>query len=198
MTKPAIQSHGLESFLQSARGNGATDSTVDVQIQSGRIQLNLRGDADDERFATAVKNGLGQALPTSPNSATFGAHRVYWLGPNEWLIITESNSLADDLQKSLGEVSSALNDVSGGQVILRVVGPQVRDILARGCTLDFHPQVFTGGMCAQSGLAKASVLIGLVNSDDVFDIVVRRSFADYLVRWLQHTGKEFGVTFSVE
>ena len=196
MTEPDIQTHGLESFLQCAPSNGTTGAAVHVQIQSGLVQLNLRGDANDEHFATAVENVLGQALPTKPNMGTFGAHRVYWLGPNEWLILTHSQSLAGDLQKSLVKISSALNDISVGQIVLRIVGKHVRDVLARGCTLDFHPQVFTAGMCAQSGLAKASALIALVNAPDTFDVIVRRSFSDYLVRWLRHTGEEFGVTFS--
>jgi sarcosine oxidase subunit gamma len=196
MTEPDIQSHGLESLLQSAPGNGAADSAVHVQIQSGLVQLNLRGDADDEHFVAAVEAALGQTLPTSPNTATFDKHRVYWLGPNEWLILADSQSLAGELQESLVEISGALNDISGGQIVLRIAGTHVRDVLARGCTLDFHPQVFTAGMCAQSGLAKASVLIALVNAADTFDVIVRRSFSDYLVRWLQHTGEEFGVTLS--
>jgi sarcosine oxidase subunit gamma len=58
--------------------------------------------------------------------------------------------------------------------------------LAKGCTLDFHPRVFRPGTCAQSGLAKANVLIRLGDDPDSFDVVVRRSFADYLLRWLRH------------
>ena len=196
MTETDSQTHGLEIFLQNAPGKTLPDAGVNVQIQSGLVQLNLRGDANDGHFATAVENTLGQALPADPNTGTFGEHRLYWLGPDEWLILTGSKSLAGDLQAALGETSCALNDISGGQVVLRIVGDHIRDVLARGCTLDLHPQVFSAGMCAQCGLAKASVLIAADSRADTFDVVVRRSFADYLLRWLQHTGEEFGVTFS--
>ena len=85
----------------------------------------------------------------------------------------------------------AINDVSGGQLALQISGGAARDVFAKGCTLDFHPRVFMSGMCAQSGLGKASVLFTLPNSDDEFYVVVRRSFADYLLRWLHDAATGF-------
>ena len=69
-------------------------------------------------------------------------------------------------------------------------------LLAKGCTLDFHPRVFSAGQCAQSGLAKTSVLIAMVDDRPTFDVIVRRSFAEYLALWLQHSGAEFGIQFT--
>ena len=80
---------------------------------------------------------------------------------------------------------------------MRINGPRVRDVLAKGCTLDFHPAEFEVGACAQSGLAKANILIGLIDEKPVFEIVVRRSFAEYLVLWLEHAATEYNVEFSV-
>jgi len=189
MTDSDRRQHGLEPFLHDASQG---DASVHIRIQSGLDHINLRGNAEDQRFTEDVEKVLGQKLPVTPNTATVGAHRIYWLGPNEWLILSEVQALAEALQKSLSRTHAAVNDLSGGQIALRLAGPDVRDVLAKGCTLDFHPQVFMTGMCAQSGLARASVLIGLPDEQDVFDIVVRRSFSDYLVRWLQHAAAEFG------
>lgn len=196
MTETEARRHGLERFLHYTPQDDATDASVDIQIQSGLGHLNLRGSVQDQRFVRAVEDVLGQKLPTMANTSIIDAHRVYWLGPDEWLILTGEQTLAQELQKYLAGLHAAVNDLSGGQIALRVAGPHFRDILAKGCTLDFHPRVFTNGMCAQSGLAKASVLIGLLDEPDVFDIVVRRSFSDYLIRWLQHAAAEFGTTFS--
>ena len=80
---------------------------------------------------------------------------------------------------------------------MRIKGRGVRDVLAKGCTLDLHPAEFAAGACAQSGLAKANILIGLIEEKPVFEIVVRRSFAEYLARWLQHAATEHNVEFSV-
>ena len=91
---------------------------------------------------------------------------------------------------------AAVNDVRGGTIALTLGGPHVRDVLARGCTLDLHPAVFREGNCAQTGLARASVLIACIDDAGAFEIVVRRSFADYLCRWLAHVGRNHGVSFA--
>lgn len=57
----------------------------------------------------------------------------------------------------------------------------MRDVLARGCPLDLHPRVFKPGQCAQSHYFKTSIVL-VPTGDDAFEIVLRRSFADYFVR----------------
>ncbi len=193
MTSPDLQRHGLESFVQNAPDD---DASVNIQVQSGLVHVNLRGDSNDECFLTTTADVLGQALPTEPNTTTIDTHRAYWLGPDEWLILTESQSLIGELKVSLDGLSAAVNDISGGQLVFRLTGSHVRDVLARGCTIDLHPQVFTAGSCAQSGLAKANVMIGMPDLPDAFDVIVRRSYSDYLARWLRHTAAAYGVTFS--
>jgi len=195
MTNSGIQRHGLESFLHAVQNDGA-NASVDIQIQPGLVHLNLRGNSEDAEFLAGAEKALGQPLPVKPNTTTFNEHRAYWLGPDEWLLISGSTTLAAELQQSMAGTSATINDVSGGQLLLHLSGAAVRDVLARGCTLDLHPGTFFVGMCAQSGLAKTSVLIGMTEPSGSFDIVVRRSFSDYLARWLHHTAASFGVTFS--
>ena len=69
---------------------------------------------------------------------------------------------------------------------------QTEQVLAKGCTLDLHAAYFPPGHCAQSDLAKANVLLRRDNAKR-FEIIVRRSFADYLLAWLEHAGKDVGV-----
>ena len=89
--------------------------------------------------------------------------------------------------KTAGQCYS-LVDVTGGQVLLRLGGSHVREVLAKGCTLDLHPRAFKAGQCAQTTLAKTSMLIALIDDAPTFDIIVRRSFAEYAALWLQHSG----------
>ena len=174
------------------------DSAVQVQILSDLGHINLRGNPQDGGFGHAAESALGQALPVDPNTMTAGAHRIFWLGPDEWLIATENDgaaALLERLNNALSGVHAAVNDVSGGTVAMRVSGAGVRDLLAKGCTLDFHPSVFSVGSCAQSGLAKAGVLLGLTHDTPTFELVVRSSFADYVIRWLHHAGSDCGIEF---
>lgn len=194
--------HGLEHFLKAAPDGSSAGETVHIEILSQLGHLIVRGDSQDLRFLEAARGVLGQELPVTPNTATVSQHRVYWLGPDEWLILgsaSDTQMLGEKLKDAFSGINAAVNNVSGGQLVLRVTGHNVVEVLAKGCTLDFHQQTFTAGMCAQSGLAKANVLIGLVDRDELrstFDIVVRRSFADYLLRWLEHAAEEFGVRIS--
>ncbi len=153
-----------------------------------RAHINLRGDPGDPRFLDAAAAALGQALPTAANTFLGNDLRVYWLGPDEWLI-SAAPDLAEPLVKALeaglAGLHVAINDLSGGQVCIRLSGAGAAERLAAGCTLDLHPAVFAVGQCAQSGLAKAIVLIASIDPAPVYEIIVRRSFSEYLLRWLR-------------
>ena len=176
-----------------------SDRALSALVVSGLGYINLRGNANDEAFRKAVEAALGQPLPAAANTSSVGAHRVCWLGPDEWLVAASHETVVttlDTLGPSLGKVTCAVNDLSGGYVTVRLTGTEVRHLLAKGCTLDLHPDVFKPGDCAQSGLGKASVLIDCVDDAPTIEVVVRRSFADYLVNWLQHAGRDHGIEFS--
>jgi sarcosine oxidase subunit gamma len=162
--------------------------------------INLRGDTCNASFLTAVATVLDQELPVKSNAMSIAKHRIYWLGPDEWLIVTPKKECAGilaRLHEALANLSTALNDVSGGYVLLRLSGKNTREVLAKGCTLDFHPDVFPIEQCAQSGLAKATVLIGHIDDDPSYEVIVRRSFSEYLCLWLQSVGAEHGTGFSI-
>ena len=149
--------------------------------------VNLRGDVGNVRFVDGVKDALGQALPFDANTLSQGDYRVYWLGPDEWQIVTDPakvSGLLQNLEDAVGDQHVAVNDLSGGQVALHLTGADVPALLTKGCTLDLHPSVFSDGDCAQCGLAKANVLIGYIDAAPVYEIIVRRSFSEYLLRWL--------------
>ena len=162
-------------------------------IEVSRVDLghiNLRGNAEDSRFVDGAATVLGQSLPLTANKLTQSEHRIYWLGPDEWQIVTEPDRVADlarELEDALRDQHVAINDLSGGQISLHLVGTDVPALLARGCTLDLHPSVFGVGDCAQSGLAKAGVLLGCIGEVPVYEIIVRRSYSEYLLSWLRQS-----------
>lgn len=157
--------------------------------------INIRGDANDAKFVSAVSELLGQGLPLKPNTTTRGEHCVFWLGPDEWLVSTEQVNRADlvkNLEAALSKLHAAVNDVSGGNVSYRLKGADIGDVLAQGCTLDLD--AFTVGECAQTGLAKAAVLMSR-EAEYEYAIIVRRSFADYLRKWLDHAAQGRRIVF---
>ena len=217
MPEPLQRRHVLEPFLAGVQNGTPAGSGVAMQVLPFHGYLNLRGDPNADGFSGAVHDALGQPLPVAANTFTEGGCRVFWLGPDEWLVMTEPGGealLMARLSGALAGQVSALTDLTGGQICIRLGGRNARDVLAKGCTLDFHPRVFRPGHCAQTVLGKASMLIALsravpdsavsgdvgarrdAGSEDdggVFDLVVRRTFAEYAAKWLHRGAAEFGV-----
>lgn len=197
MSENGERRHGLEPFLRAAPAAAGAGMSIVVRSDAGCV--NLRGNPADRAFVDAVAGVLGQDLPLPANTLTSGDRRVYWLGPDEWLVVTDAADAAGTaalLGDALSDLHAAVNDISGGNVVLQLAGDGARDVLAKGCTLDLHPDVFPVSACAQTGLAKASVLLGLVDETSAWEIVVRRSFSDYLCRWLAHSARSHGLRFS--
>ncbi len=164
------------------------------------VHLNLRGDSSSSGFSEAVTAVTGIALPEHPNTCVSSEHcRVAWLGPDEWLLIgTDEDFGAAPLDDRLASMHHALTDLSGGQTILRVGGKNWRDVLSSACPFDLHPRVFGEGACTQTVIAHTNVLLMPVTDSrrgEALDVVVRRSFADHLARWLMDAAAEGGFEF---
>ena len=169
--------------------------------RTGLGKIDLRGDPGDRAFMAAVGRCLDMLLPTEAcSSASQGPVTALWLGPDQWLVTcpaTDTVFFISTLREALADAHHALTDVGDGRVALRLAGPSARDVLEKGCPLDLHPRAFPAGRCAQSLLAKASVLIHYVEDDPQagpsFDVHVARSFSHYLFAWLEDAGREYGV-----
>jgi len=191
----------LESpLVRFGLGSGSAAAEPDAGVvATGRAFLghfNLRGDPHDARFMVGSREALGAELPIAPNTAIEAqGNVVYWLGPNEWLVVTPHESAAvveAALRTALTGMRFALTDVSGGQTVVILRGRAVRDVLAKGCPLDLDPRVFRVGACAQSHLDKVPILLRPLDPGHAFEIVVRRSFADYFWLWLEDAAAEYG------
>lgn len=191
---------GLESRARSGRG----EAGVGLAEAPYRGIVNLRGDVGDGAFTAAFESAFGFALPEVPNTvAGEGDVTAFWLGPDEWWVTVPGPDplagpeLAERLRKTFGELFVAVTDVSESRTCLRVSGPKAAAVLQKGCPLDFHPRVFAPGTCAQSHMAKATVLFHrLPEAGDegaVFELYVLRSFAEYLWTWIEDAAGEFGV-----
>ena len=159
--------------------------------------VNLRGDPAEQRFLEAVEGVLGVGLPLEPNTVSVAREMAaLWLGPDEWLVVTppdQETGLAQALADPLREMFASGTDVTGGQTLVNLGGPRVRDLLAKGCSLDLHPRVFVPGRCAQTMLAKATVVIWRPDGTPSYNVIVRRTYADYLARWLEDAAQEYGL-----
>lgn len=150
--------------------------------------------------AVAVAEHLGVALPTAPSTYVESeTATAVWLGPDEWLI-TSPCPTPEELETGLREAVSGAGaeldgvvvDVSAQRTTLRLRGEHVRDLLAGGCSVDLHPRVFGRGAAVQTLLGQAGVvLMALDDAGTHYQVVVRSSFAGYLVSWLLDAATEY-------
>ena len=112
-------------------------------------QLNLRGDIASPAFVDAVTGVLGGPLPVKPNTvADHGEVRVFWLGPDEWLIVGPPGSqgrIAQELCDALEGEHRSIIDVTANRVALELSGRGRFDLLAKGCSIDLHPRRWSSG-----------------------------------------------------
>jgi len=156
--------------------------------------VNLRGAMSDAKFARAVTSVTDVAPPTRPCTCVTSLFvSVLWLGPDDWLVISETQSgdeIAARLRQALRAVPSAVTEVGDGRVVYALSGVAARTVLAKGCAIDFHPRVSPVDRCVQTLLAKASVLIH-ARAVDRFDVHVARSYADYAWAWFENATAEY-------
>ncbi len=189
-----LAAHKLEALAADATLSGSTSVTFYERAFLGHI--NLRGDPRCSRFTSAAKRALSCALPLDANTYTEGEDiRACWLGPDEWLILCDGEherARAEALRDALQGELAAVTEVGSGQTVVGVSGARARDVVAKGCPLDLHPRVFGPGRCAQSYLARAGMTILQITAAPAFELIVRRSFADYVWRWLTDAAAEYG------
>ena len=173
---------------------GAVGLVFHVMEHLGK--LNIRGNRSLE---TAIKAATGCNFPPAANHfETAGERHVVWLGPDEYLLLCESGkekALHDTLTSTIKTSHFAITDVSDALCTLLLSGAAVRDVLAKGCSLNLLPTKFGAGKCAQTLLAHAGITL-MALSDDAFILICRNSFAPYVHDWLVDAALEYGCQFT--
>lgn len=159
--------------------------------------LVLRGNAGDEAFRAGVERALGLALPLEMGPLSLDEARgvsIQWMSPDEWLAIVPAGQEFAAEAALRGQLTGhyAVMNVSGGQTLLELSGPCVRELLMKCTPYDVHPRHFPVGKGVTSVFAKSPAVIRRVG-EARWELVIRRSFADYLYSWILDAAEEFGV-----
>lgn len=198
MFDPARQESPLNERLPAdAPASAPADAGVTLREPARYGYVNVRGNPNDATFLDAIEGEFGCRPPLEPNTVVAGdAAAAMWLGPDEWYLRTAPEAVAETvvaLERALAGQHVAINNVGSGLATLELAGPHARDVLEKGCTLDLHPRMFGPGQCAQTLLAKATVLLR-PSAAQAYEIVVRRSLADYMFAWIADAADEFGMS----
>ena len=166
--------------------------SIDLREITDRGMIDLRGSASDKKFMAAVKKVLGLDLPKTPRSSvSWGDVKVLWLSIDQWLILcsrAKANELTAALVAELGSIHSLAVNVSDMRAVLRLEGEGVREVLLKGSSLDLLSDDYGPGTVRRMRFAEIAALLHVVEND-VFDVYVFRSYADYAWEFLLATAR---------
>ena len=181
--------------LSKLAGRGPATAGVTLRERALLGHLVIRGDAHDEGFTGAVQSVVGLEVPGPLAITQKGESSLQWLGPDEWLLVVPGGSefaTEQSLRQALGERHVAIVNVGGGQTLVELKGPKVREVLMKSTSYDVHPSNFPVGKAVGTVFAKSQLMIRHT-AEDTWELVVRRSFADYVWLWLQDASAEYGL-----
>ncbi|MCZ2722576.1 sarcosine oxidase subunit gamma [Marinomonas sp. 15G1-11] len=181
--------------LDSLAQQGPKTGGVHLREHKLLCHLTLRCNQGDEAQKAAVERVLGLALPLSPlTSVEKGDYSIRWLSPDEWLILAPGLEAFDIETKFRTEMPGhySLVNSSGGSTVLELSGENAIDVLKRSVSVDLHASVFPIGKVVSTTFAKSTAILRR-KGDHTFELIIRRSFADYIWLWLQDTSREFGL-----
>lgn len=173
--------------------NGAGPGvTLTRRLGFSAVQLDARSGRADA-VARAVAAALGVTLPGPGRAAPGTEVRALWLGPDRWLLLAADGSgLEARLRAAAEPAGGVVVDQGHGRAIVRIEGPRVRDVLAKGTGIDLHPRGFAEDAVAQTGLFHLSVTIDRRRGTGCFDVHTMRGFAQSLHESLCEAAGEYG------
>lgn len=176
-------------------GKGRAGAGIRLREKKLRGHLTIRGDAHDPVFARGIEEALGLQLPVALTMVASGETSLQWMGPDEWLLIVpqgEEFRTEQRLREALAGLHIQVVNVSGGQTLVELSGEKVRELLMKSTPYDVHPSNFPVGKAVGTHFAKSQLVIRHT-AENVWELVVRRSFADYIWLWLQDASAEYGL-----
>ncbi len=190
MSEPVLQSP-LRAFGLSAQARSA-DESCGVWANEVPLQgyISLRGHPADIAFQDGAASALGTRLPAKPCTFTRGAVKALWLAPDEWMIVCPRArlvSLLRGLGQALEGVRSQVVDNSGGYTEIMVQGRNAPDVISHASVYDLHR--LGEGRVVGTTFGKSAVY--MYRERDRVCLLVRRSFADYVWRFLVRAAEPY-------
>jgi heterotetrameric sarcosine oxidase gamma subunit len=141
----------------------------------------------------AVNTAFGIVLPDGPRRVSRGYVTFAGVGPDQWIASAggaDAAGFAARVRARIGPFA-AVSDQSDARLVLRLSGPRVRDVLAKGVPIDLHPKAFTPGDVACTVVGYINTQIDMLD-DATYQLAAPRSMAGSFWSWLTASAAEFG------
>jgi heterotetrameric sarcosine oxidase gamma subunit len=145
-------------------------------------------------LVSAVDTAFGVALPAGPRRASAGGITFAGTGRDQWMASAEGPAAAGFAAKLRARIGpfAAVTDQSDARLVLRLSGPRLRDVLAKGVPVDLHPRAFKPGDVATTLAAYVGVQIDMLDDAPTYQLATPRSSAASFWSWLAASAAEFG------
>ena len=166
-------------------------NNLSIKVISPIMKLNIRGKTRE--FFTSVGKNLDMILPIEANTSSSSDKLTsIWLGPDEWMIIsnntvekdTNKYEIEEILFKSISKANlGAVIDVSDQFMMLTLNGKNIYELFSSGSPFDFNEFRKKKGSTTQTLLNNIDVIIHH-KSEETVNLFVRMSFSEHLISWM--------------
>ena len=127
----------------------------------------------------------------SPKVSSNKETRILWSAPSTWLVISRRENIVEIIKEKCNSYSFAITDISHSRAIIQIKGLQAKDILKKGCPLNFNE--FENNNCAGTVFHGINIVVDFVgNNPDTFNLLTLRSFGESFYHHVSDAALEFG------
>ena len=128
-----------------------------------------------------------QSSKVSSNKET----RILWSAPSTWLVISRKENIVEIIKEKCNSDNFAITDISHSRAIIQIKGLQAKDILKKGCPLNFNE--FENNNCAGTVFHGINIVVDFVGKNpDTFNLLTLRSFGESFYHHITDAALEFG------
>jgi sarcosine oxidase subunit gamma len=148
--------------------------------------LDLRG---GEAVREACSTYLDIMLPTVANTmtSTTDDRLAHCISSDHWILQLADGceaKILQDLELAANGLSHSFVDVSDLYERVQVSGPETREVLSQGISIDLHPRAFPVGSSARTGFAKTTAQLVCLDDSPTYVLTVFSSYLQYVLDWL--------------
>ena len=150
-----------------------------VQYKKSKVQLN-----------NIQIDGLEFSLQNSTVSSNKET-RILWTAPSTWLVISRKENIVEIIKGKCSTNDFAVTDISHSRAVIQIKGLQAKEILKKGCPLNFNE--FEKNNCAGTVFHGINIVVDFIdNNPDTFNLLTIRSFGESFYHHITDAALEFG------
>ncbi|MEX0407162.1 sarcosine oxidase subunit gamma family protein [Aquibium sp. LZ166] len=175
--------------------HGRADGEAGVvltETRPGSIVQAAAFPGSEKAIIAAIKKAAGLSLPDGAGGGiATDTKAAFGIAPGRFLVVDQSEGLADRLRAAIKPAEGAVTDLSHGRTAIRVSGPHAEWVLAKLFAIDLDPTAFPlgAGRATQHHDIQAHLHR---TAPACFDLYVFRSLARSFWTMLCHAAEEVG------